>query len=208
MPLDRAEKLVIEEVESGRVLLSPVSQTRLKGKMLGQQSSWKASLTFSGGTMLSATGEMKLPKTRSAKLGSQMRVGTSRLPKLRTSGPATIMKGQSQPTASELLGEKPSPVTRKSHMSSSSQAGLLESLEEGPKSLMELRSQFHVTRDNLDRMVAHGILRYVWGPRGVGLSFSITEKGLQQLRQFRAALFEIRKLSGKKLISAKTRTPL
>lgn len=176
--------------------------------MLGQQSSWKASLTFSGATMLSAAREMKLPKTKSPKVGSQMRVGTGSLPKLRTSGPATIVKRQNQPTASELLGEKPSQVPGKSHMSSSNQAGLLEAIEKCPKSLMELRSQFHVTRDNLDRMVAHGILRYVWGPRGVGLSFAITEKGLQQLSQFRVALLEIRKLSGKKLISAKTRTPL
>ena len=132
------------------------------------------------------------------------------LPKLRTDAPAVIMKWQKQPTVSELLGEKMGQVQAQSysHMSSSIQASLLEALEKGPKPLMELKAQFQVTREILDTMVGKGVLRHVWGPRGVGLSFAPTEKGRRQLRQFRAAMLEVRKLAGKKLISAKTRTPV
>lgn len=207
MPLERAEKLVIEEVESGRVLLSPVSQTDIKRTTFGQQSNWKATLKFSGATATSATREMKLPKTKFHKVGSRMEFGGS-LPKLQARGPAVIMKSQKQPTVSELLGEKPGRMPSQNRMSSSDQAGLLEAIEKSPKPLMELRAQFHVTRETLDRMVGKGTLSYVWGPRGVGLSFAITEKGRQQLSQFRAAVLEIRKLSGKKLISAKAAAPL
>jgi hypothetical protein len=148
----------------------------------------------------------KLPATSRSKMASVMQPHNAHLPKLHDGAPSHVSKKPDSITISQLM-----PVSHENekeesrHPSLSSQMRLFELLQEGSKTFTELMDESGLSHEVLNHFVRIGILAETWGRDGVGLSLTLTSKGVKQLKEFKDANLDNARYSRKSLISLKTR---
>jgi hypothetical protein len=80
---------------------------------------------------------------------------------------------------------------------------LLGSLTTGPKTMMDLRAAFAVSRLNVENLERSGLVESFWGSKGVGRTFGITRKGLMELKRLKMASSIDRKMREKPMMSVR-----
>lgn len=152
---DRASWL---EIRSGKVLVS------------------SASSTASGA-------EEKLLGTNTQKVSADLVKYVKLRFELRRSEPTQSRRSSMPVDSSEFFAPRKMPV-RVSSISPAVQKGLSERLEMLPKSVADLRD-FGVSRRVLERLVRKKLMVEIWGSKGVGLLYEITQEGLEDLQKLR-----------------------
>lgn len=61
--------------------------------------------------------------------------------------------------------------------------GMFQTLSNEPLTLLELHFRFDVSKQTVKRLVKNGFFREVWGPKAVGVRFSLTKKGKIYLKE-------------------------
>ncbi len=181
LPLAQAERLVVGAIESGRVLVSSPSLA------LGR-------------------GDERLPQTTTQKVSTRLRVDYAKLRfELRRLGPNQVRNSSKPLDAGEFFAARKRPV-RVSSVSPSVLKGLLERLEMSPKSVADLRD-LGVSRRVLERLVRRKLLGEVWGSKGVGLLYEITQDGLDELKKLRELSSMAGQMAKRPLPTLKNRVP-
>ncbi len=88
------------------------------------------------------------------------------------------------------------------------QLQVLESLNEGPRKLDDLRGALGVSRNTVEGLVRKKFLTRDWGPKGVGSFYKITERGLEELQGLKAASSISATFVKKGLVSARSTVSL
>jgi len=202
---ETAEALVMREVEAGKILVSSATSPNTNPITTPPDQSSIANSLFE--TSTKHLGQLKLPKTGSTRTAAKIGVSNRGLPRLKTQKPITIRREPEPLRLDRIAGKKLDPPENRGRASLTLRARVIEALDEGSKTPMQLKSQFNISRETLDTMVRRKVLAYEWGPSGVGLRFKPTEKGRDLLREFRAAMAQSRELAKRKLISSKVAVP-
>ncbi len=196
--LSQAESSVMEAVESGKVLVSS-----------GPQTSETKRRAFPSTLANSGERRESFPKLRTSKVNSRISLserGQSSF-KLRGAMSTNIHKTPASLSASELLGRNDENTLKSRRGSLPLEFGLLETLETGPKQVMELKECLGVSRGTLKSFVRQGFLEAAWGPKGIGFFFRITPKGADELKRLRAVSNIDAMDVKKKLVSLKRFVP-
>ncbi len=206
VPLSTAESAVREAVEAGKVLVTSksfmdASERPLVGK-IRPVGALSLSAKLSG---LKKLGKLPQVKTSKPPSGEEPSKRGSTLFTFRRAEPNQIRKSIGPLSMPEMIGAVKKSGRKSVQFSLSLEKRVLETLQRRPKPLMELHATLGISRRTLERFVREGLVRTVWGPGGIGVSYKLTGKGIRELKELQRASTLDSKWRRKQLILLKTK---
>jgi len=86
-----------------------------------------------------------------------------------------------------IAAGKRKPQSQARSFSIAEELSMLTALSHNPKSYVDLKTRFKVSKPTLRTLTKKGIVEEVWGPRNIGITYQLTEKGKKHLNRLKMA---------------------